>query len=342
MAPILQLPRSAPSFGAYISIVLATLPLHATGAAEWRPTKTIEFVVGAGAGGGLDRAARLVQKLLTDHRIVEVPVVVSNKPGGGGGISWTYLNQHEGDAHFVGITSPNITIASIQGTSSISFRDVTPLSMLYTEYIAMTVRADSPIRSARDLVERLKRKPESVAVAFSGFIGNNNHVAIARVVKAAGGSIKRLKVIAFKSASEHITAALGGHVDVSITGPANFVQHKKSRQLRVLAITSPQRLGGEFADVPTWRELGIDVVESNGRFFLGPKGLTPEQIARWDDLLSRVSRIDEFRSSVEAELGNVTALSSRQTIELLTESDREYRSILTELGFAGRQGKKDH
>ncbi|MBI3935941.1 MAG: tripartite tricarboxylate transporter substrate binding protein [Betaproteobacteria bacterium] len=324
-----------------MSIVLVALPVDVTGAAEWRPTKTIELVVGAGAGGGLDRAARLVQKLLTDRRIVEVPVVVSNKPGGGGGISWAYLNQHEGDAHFVGITSPNITIASIQGTASISFRDISPLSMLYTEYIAMTVRADSPIRSARDLIERLKREPQSVALAFSTTLGNNNHIAIARVVKAAGGNIKRLKVIAFRSASEHVSAVLGGHVDVSITGPANFVQHKKSGQLRLLAITSPQRLEGEFADVPTWRELGINVVESNGRFFLGPKGLTPEQMAGWDDLLSKVARDNEFRRSVEAEFGTVTALSSGQTLQLLTEADREYRSILTELGFAGREGKKN-
>lgn len=340
MAPILRSLRPVRSFRAWMSIMLVALPVHAAGVAEWKPTKTIEFVVGSGAGGGLDRAARLVQKLMTDQRIVEVPVVVSNKPGAGGGVSWTYLKQHEGDAHFVGITSPNISISSIQGTSSISFRDVTPLSMLYTEYIAMAVRADSPIRSAGDLIERLKRDPQSVSLVFSTTLGNNNHLAIARIAKAAGVDIKRLKVIAFTSGPAHVITVLGGHADVSVTGPSNFVAQKKAGAMRVLAVTAPQRLSGEFADVPTWRDLGIDVVDSNGRYFLGPKRLTLEQISWWDEAFSRVARDEEFRRTIEAEYGSVTATTSKETIDMLTEADREYRSLLTELGFAGGTRKK--
>ena len=255
----------------------AALACTAASAADWRPERAIEVIVGAPPGGPLDATARLLQKLL-ENRSVGVPVAVMNKPGGGHAIAMTYLNQHPGDAHYVSMALTNLVTNRIIGSHPLTYSDVTPLSLLTREYIGMSVKTDSPVKDALDLIARLRANPEALTFAITNR-ASGNHIAAGRVLKAAGVDLRKVKFVSFKGAAETTTAVMGGHVDIAMATPTSTWRHVQAGRLRMLAISAPKRIGGEVASVPTWRELGIDAVSPNWRAVVGPKGLSPAQIA---------------------------------------------------------------
>ena len=139
--------------------------------AAWKPQKNVEIIAGTSPGGGQDTSARAIQRLIQEKQLLEVPSAVVNKPGGGSSVGYAYLNQHPGDAHYLmSATTPLIT-NPITGLMTITYADITPLAMLFDEYIATSVAANSPIKSGKDLLApRLRLAsayPEPVAGGIS-------------------------------------------------------------------------------------------------------------------------------------------------------------------------------
>jgi len=198
-----------------ICAAAAVAAFAAHGAApEWQPKTAVEIMVASGPGGGMDRTARTIQSIVREKKIADLAFNVVNKAGGGGTIGWNYLSQHPRDAHYLAIGSPALLTNHIMGKSALSHADFTPLAMLISEYTAFAVSANSPIKSGKDLIARLRADPRSVSVAISTSIGSGNHVAIGKVGKAAGVDIAKLRLVIFNATGEAITAVIGGHVDL--------------------------------------------------------------------------------------------------------------------------------
>ena len=141
---------------------------HAVAAAtDWRPEKPVEIISGVAPGGALDLMARAMQKIWQENRTLNVASTVVNRPGAGSAVGWTYMNQHPGDAHYVSVTSATLLTNSITGSNPLTYKDVTPLAQMLSEYIVYAVRADASLRSGRDLVERLKKDPTSVSFGIA-------------------------------------------------------------------------------------------------------------------------------------------------------------------------------
>jgi len=303
-------------------------------AAQWKPEKNIEIIVGTGPGGGQDKTARTVQHLLTDKRFIEAPVTVVNKPGGGGAVGWAYLNQHAGDAHYAVIGTTTLLTSQITGRSPVGFTDITPLAMLLSESVALSVRQESPLLTGKDLVERLKKDASSVSASIGSSVGGPNHIAFALIAKAAGGDVKKLKTVVFQGGGEAITATLGGHVDLISSAANNVIPHLAAGKMRVLGIAAPQRLGGVFAKVPTWKEQGIDVQITNWRMLAGPKGLTAAQIAYWDGALAKLVKTDEWKKDLDNNVFENTYMNSDETRRYLKAQYDQFHAALSEVGLA--------
>lgn len=301
-------------------------------AQSWKPERNVELVVGSGPGGSADNTIRTVQKILQDKRLLEMWSVVVNKPGAGGAISWSYLNQHVGDGHYIAITFPNILTNYITGVNPLRYSELTPLAQLSSDYIAFVVRADSPIASGKDLAERLRKEPAATSIAFATARGNAPHMAMGLAMKAAGVDVTKLKFVVFKSGGEVIPALLGGHVDLIITSPSVVASQMPAGNIRIIAVSAPQRLGGAFAAVPTWREQGIDAVFANWRGMIGPRGMTAGQIAYWDSVFAKLSQSEDWKRELEKHLWNDTYLNSAETRRFLDAHAEELKVILTDLG----------
>ena len=311
--------------------VLTTLP--PAQAQSWKPSRNVELVAGSAAGGGSDNLARLIQKIVQEQKLVDVPLTVINKPASGGVVAWMGLNQNPMDGHHLAISTANLITNHIIGRSTLHYSDVTSVAQLFSEAVGIAVRADSPIRNGRDLAAQLKTDAGSVSAAIGTSLGNSGHVALALVTQAAGGDAKKLKAVVFQSVSQGVTALIGGHVDVISTAASNLAAHHIAGRIRIIGLTAPQRYAGDLATVPTWREQGIKVDVDNLRGIIGPKSMTPAQISYWETTFARMVRSAEWKTHLDKNQWSDTFAGSEGSRKALAEQHDEMRAGLAALGM---------
>jgi len=242
------------------------------------PTFAADYTIMAPAnpGGGWDQTARSMQTVLQQEGISPA-AQVQNVPGAGGTIGLAqFANQSKGNANALIVGGYVMVGAILTNKSPVSLKDVTPIARLTGEYEAIVVPAASPIQSMGDLVEALKKDPGSVSWA-GGSAGGTDHIAVGLIAKAAGVDPTKINYIAFSGGGEALAAILGSQVTAGISGYGEFEAQVKAGTLRLLAVSSAERLAN--ADAPTLKEGGLDVVVENWRMVAAAPGLTPEQTA---------------------------------------------------------------
>jgi putative tricarboxylic transport membrane protein len=317
----------------YMAIAVALCPAAAL-AQGWKPEKPVEIIIGTSAGGPQDRTGRLVQKLLQEGKLVSTPVTVVNKPGGGGAIGLSYLNQHAGDPHYLMINAISLLTNQVTGKSALAYTDFTPIAVMGIEYVSVAVRTESPLKTGRDLVERLRKDPSSLSVAIGTALGNATHISFALAMKAAGVDIRKLKTVVFASGGESMTALLGGHIDVAATAPSSVLAQVKAGKLRLIAIGAPKRLGGDLAGVPTWIEQGVNSSYELWRGLAAPRGLTRAQVQFWDDALGKLVQTEAWKKELEANDMQDVYRNSTDTARYWKAEHDEVKGVLGELGLA--------
>ncbi|MCC6197335.1 MAG: tripartite tricarboxylate transporter substrate binding protein, partial [Burkholderiales bacterium] len=130
-------------------------PAHAQGG--WEPTKSVEFIVPAGTGGGADQMARLSQAIIQKHNLMKQPIVVVNKPGGAGAEGFLYVKDAKGDPHKIIITLSNLFTTPLATGVPFNWRDLTPVSMLALDQFILWVNAESPYKNAKEYVDAAKK-----------------------------------------------------------------------------------------------------------------------------------------------------------------------------------------
>lgn len=311
---------------------LAVAAAHAAAPPAWKPDKAIELIATNAPGGGSDRILRIMAKVLQEGRLAEVPVNVVNKPGGGGSVAYAYLNQRPGDGHYVVLGSKSLLTNNLVGRGP-SYTEFTLLANLFGEYVSVTVKPDSPLKSGREMVERLKKDPASLSFGVATSIGSPNHQGVAAAIKDAGIDVKKMRTVIFASGGAAATAMLGGHIDVVPITAAFAASMLRQGQVRLLAVAAPRRLPEVLADVPTWREQGYDVVVSNWRMMIGAKGMSEAQITYWEDVLRRLSESEEWKKELEANFWTNEYMGSVETRKYLDRDNAQTRAFLVELGL---------
>ena len=302
-------------------------------AQNWAPDRPVELVVGAGAGGGNDNIARTIQAILQQKKIVNVPINVVNKPGGGGAIAVNYMQQNTGKGSFIAVASNTLLTNHITKKNAVNPEELTPLAILINEYISFNVKSDSPIKDAKDLIARLKNDPGSVVLGISSALGNINHIAFATVAREAGIDPLKVKTVVFNSSGASLTALMGGHIDL-VVGPVSIAARgMQGGQIRPLAFTAPMRRGGELATIPTWKEVGIDAIVDNWRGIAGPTGMPENEVRYWDAVFGRLFKQEEWKTNVERNHWDNAALTSQETAKYLKKTYAELKRALSELGM---------
>ncbi len=303
-------------------------------AAAWNPERELEIVAGTPPGGGLDRAARALAKAVESNRLSSVPVRVNNLPGDGGKKSWVYLNGRAGDPHVVSISSVNLTTDHLLGAAPFHHeRAFTPLAILYTEYIAFVARSDSPLKSSADLLGRFAKDAASVTVALSISLGNPNHIALAKVIRQAGGDVKAPVIRVFDSALDAVADTLAGNAEVAAVTAASTVKELAAGEMRALAVSAPERLTGVFAETPTWREQSVDCVIGSWRGVTGARGITAGQIRFWTALLEAATATAEWKDELARHQWSAMPLYGGALWDHLERERAEMNAILGELGL---------
>ena len=309
------------------AILLAATTAHAQ---TWKPERTVELVVFAAAGGGNDKAARTIQRIWQDHKMLEATVV--NKVGGGGSLAYTYVSQ-KSDGGSIAIAQSGLVTNHIVGRSPLSLSDVTILPYIGTEPVALAVRTGSPYRNLREFTEQLKKDPSSLSISVGSTLGAVNHFAIALLAKSAGVDPKKFKIVVFGGGAESAINVLGGHIDAMVQASNNAVPHYQAGKMRILGLTTARRTAG-LPDVPTFREQGYDVVIDGWYVFVGPKNMPAAQVAYWDNLFAKTVQTDEWKKFVEATGWEPGYKNSKDAAAYVKAEYDEAKSLLVELGMA--------
>jgi putative tricarboxylic transport membrane protein len=302
---------------------------------DWSPQRNVEIVVGFPPGGGFDRTARSLEHLLRVNKLVESAITVVNKPGGGNNIAYTYVSQRAADGHTLMIFGGTLLSNHIRGSSPLTYTDFTPIASLMNEATVFAVSVTSPIRDGKDLIESLKRDPKSVTIGFA-VIGGASHIAAGLLNKAIGGNVKDLKAVAFKGNPDAIVSLLGGHIDLVAMPAGTASPHVAAGTMRLVGAAARQRLGGTLADVPTWKEQGVDVVFGTWRAIMGPKGLPAAQTAYWENALRKVIETAEWKADLEKSFGVDDFVTGAQLMTNLARDYADTKAVLVDLGLAAR------
>ncbi len=299
----------------------------------WKPDKPVELIIGAAPGGANDRIGRSIQRMLQDGRVVPTAINIVNKPGGGQSIATAYLNTHPANPHYLGLASSSWLTTVAAGRGTVTHRDLTPIVKLLDEYQVYFVKADSPIVSGRDIIDRLRNDPASLSFGFSTAIGNPLHLSIANIARQAGADPIRLKTVVFNSGTDTAAQVAGGHLDIGVQSPGSAMQFALSGKVRIIAVAAPRRLGGALANIPTLREQGIDVNAAVFYTIFGPKGLDGAQIAYWDAALSGIMQSDALKKDLDINFWTIDLVGHRALPGFLEQEVQNYRRALLAMGL---------
>jgi putative tricarboxylic transport membrane protein len=301
---------------------------------NWTPERALTLAAGTPPGGGLDRVARALEKAIAAAGTVAVPVSVENVPGDGARRVWTeFVDAHPGDGHVVSISSPNLTTDYLAGLANFNHARYTPVATLVTEYIAFAVRAESAYASGTDLLLRLEEEPHHVTVALSTALGNPNHIALAKLLRALGSDVNAPIVRVFDSALDAVADVMAGNADACAVTAASLLAEVDAGNARLIAISAPERLDGRFADVPTWDELGVPCVVGAWRGVTGPAGLTRDQVAFWEDILRSAVAQPVWQDELARLSWSAMHIDGKALAGHLEREYAEYAELLGELGL---------
>lgn len=299
----------------------------------WRPERAIEIVAGTPPGGALDRTARALAAALEAARVLDVPVAVRNVPGDGARRAWSYMDEHRGDPHVVCVSHPNLTTDWLTGVATFDYRAYTQVAMLYTEFIAFAVRADSLLFTGADLLGRLGPDASSLSVALSTAAGNPNHIALARLARHAGGNPRAPFVRVFDSALDAVADVVTGKSEVAAVTAASTAQALAAGQVRVLAVSAPARLTGPLAQVPTWRELAVDCVLGAWRGIAGAHGIGESHVAYWRHALAAACGTAAWAEALAQHGWAASYLAGPALHQYLDSERQEMAAALADLGM---------
>ena len=302
--------------------------------APWKPERAVEVVVGFAPGGGNDKSARVLQKIWKDTGLLEAVVV--NKVGGGGALAYTYVSQKAGDGGYIAIAQAGLNTNHITGRSPLQYSDVTPLAFVGNEPVGLAVRADAPYKTLKDFVAQIRKDPQSLTISVGSTRGAVNHFTMALLAKAAGIDPNKLKIVVFGGGAESVTNLLGGHIDGMSQAINNAIPHYKAGTMRILALSTTKR-SPDLPDVPTFREQGFDVVLDGWTAFVGPKGMTPAQIAYWEQIFSKSVQNPFWKQYLASNAWEWGYKNSKETLAYIRQDYDLSKRLLTELGMAKQQ-----
>jgi tripartite-type tricarboxylate transporter receptor subunit TctC len=301
--------------------VAASLALPARAA---YPEKPVHYIIAFAPGGESDIAARFQQVVW--RRKFGQELVVDSKPGAGGAVAWSQLNNFAGDGYTImGTNMPHLVLQPLEGNVQYQTDDITNIIFFNYTPDAIVVRNESPLKTFKDLIAAAKANPGALNFAGSG-TNSANHAAHERLDHETG---IKTTYVPFKGTGDLIASLLGGHVDAAMS--YSSLQVAQKAKTRVLAVATPQRL--PYIDAPTFRELGIDWVDGGYRGIGVPKS-TPEALRRHlSDIFVEINQDAEFRRNMADQGIELIDVPYEKMPAFVEERKKAYLSVARLMGL---------
>src|SRR5215510_6082525 len=267
--------------------------------AAWEPSRPVEIIVPAGTGGGADQMARVVQGIVTKHKLTRQSMVVINKAGGAGGEGFLDVKASRGNPHKLIITLSNVFTTPLATGIPFTWRDLTPVAMMALDEFILWVHADTPYKSAQEYISAMKAAPPG-KFKMGGTGSRQEDQIITVAIENVTGT--RFTYIPYRGGGEVAVQLVGKHVDSTVNNPIEAVAQWRGGAVRPLCVFDSKQLpykeviapGKTWADIPTCKGQGLDVEYLMLRGIFTVPGATKEQVDYYVDLLKKVRETPEW------------------------------------------------
>lgn len=301
--------------------LLAAVTASGKARAEY-PEKDIQYIVQSGVGGGSDILARTLAKVLTEEKILPVKMLVENRPGGAGAVAYSFIANHKKDAYLLGGVGVSFFTTPLLGSSPVSYKDFTPLAAIARSPYILAVRADSPIKTVEDI-----KKVPGVTAGTAAAVSDPTLLANMTSQKLG----VKIRVVPFDGEGEVLSNVLGGHINLVYGNPNEILEQVKAGALRPIAVTAAERLTS-LPEVPTFKELGYDIVHTQLRGIIMPKGVDPQVVTYWEDALKKVAESDRWKKDYVDRFNEVPAfVGSVEFARQMEETNALYQKMMQDL-----------
>ena len=306
--------------------------------AAWEPTKSIEFIVPAGTGGGADQMARFIQGVATKHKLTNQPIVVVNKGGGAGAEAFLDVKGDKGNPHKIVITLSNLLTTPWGTAVPFNWRDMTPVAMRALDQFVLWVNADSPHQTPKAFFDALKAgNDRSIKMGGTGSKQEDQIISV-MLEKAAG---KKMTYIPYGGGGQVATQLVGKHVDATVNNPIEAESHWRAGKLRALCVMDSQKLPYKekvtatqsWNDLPTCASAGLPVEYLMLRGIFMPPGVTPDQLKYYVDLMAKVRALPEWKDFMVKGAFKQTVMSGQEYFDWLGKNEQMHRVLMREAGF---------
>lgn len=290
------------------------------------PVKPITYIVPFKAGGGTDTGTRIVAKYAEKH--LGQPIVVKNVDGGGSEVGVSQMSRAKADGYTIGgFNTASVTLTVLRDASYDAVEDVAPVCLLVSDPRLFAVRADDErFKTAEDFLEYAKNNPGELTIGTSG-AGTSGHLSILVMDKAAG---IKTKPVHFKGAGASRAAFLGGHIDAIAQTIGEVLEMQKTGKVKVIAVALEERTE-ELADVPTFKEIGIDLVISSNRGVAAPKKTPEEIVNKIADAFKKASEDPEYIAEMNKIGLPIKYIGPQEFGELIKHEREIYAAIADDL-----------
>ena len=318
---------------------LAAMIASTPALAAWEPTKPVEIVVAAGAGGASDQMARMMQAAIQKNNLMKQPMVVSLKGGASGAEALMYMKSSDGDANKVLIAYSLIYMLPLSAKIPFNWRELTPVSVVAMDQFVLWDYADGP-KTVKEFIAAAKAAGSPFKMGGTGS-KREDHVLTVFMEQKTGAKFSYLP---YKSGGEAATQLVGKHTEANVNNPSENLEVWRAGQVRALCVFDKERIAYKtkvtetqsWNDIPTCKEEGLDVQYLMLRAMFLPGKVTPEQQAFYVDLFQKVTQTSEYKEYMEKQALKPIFLTGKDMLKFLEEDDKLNASLMNEAGFVAK------
>lgn len=309
-------------------------------AMAWEPTKPVEIVVAAGAGGASDQMARMMQAAIQKNNLMKQPVVVSLKGGASGAEALMYMKSSDGDANKMLLAYSLIYMLPLSAKIPFNWRELTPVAVTALDEFVLWDNTTLPYKNVKEFVDAAKSANPPFKMGGTGS-KREDQILTVFMEKKTGAKFLYLP---YKSGGEAATQLVGNHTAANVNNPSENLEVWRAGQVRALCVFAKDRIAYKskvtdkqsWNDIPTCKEEGLDVQYQMLRAFFLPGKVAPDQAAFYVDLLKKVSQTAEYKDYLEKQALKPAFLTGPDMLKFLEEDDKLNSGLMQEAGFVAK------
>ena len=319
------------------STAVAAIALASAPARAWEPTKPVEIVVAAGAGGASDQMARMIQAAIQKNNLMKQPMVVSLKGGASGAEALMYMKSSDGDPNRLLLAYSLIYMLPLSAKIPFNWRELSPIAVTAMDQFVLWDNTTLPYKNVKEFVDAAKASPQPFKMGGTGS-KREDHILTVFMEKKTGAKFAYLP---YKSGGEAATQLVGNHTASNVNNPSENLEVWRAGQVRALCVFDKERISYKakvtdkqsWNDIPTCKEEGLDVQYTMLRgMFLPPKA-TPDQVAFFVDLFKKITQTAEYKDYMEKQALKPVFYTGDEMVKFLEKDEALHKQLMTEAGF---------